>query len=103
MDKFISQEHAIREILEQPFTMSMCLSKEECHHMNQARRYVACLVATMEAEPDVVKVVRCKDCIHYEMGACLKIYDDGNVSKDAWQERKPEDFCSYGERREADE
>ena len=47
---------------------------------------------------DVVPVVRCKDCKHYEMGVCLKIYSDGNVSKDAWQRRKPVDFCSYGER-----
>lgn len=48
---------------------------------------------------DAVPVVRCKDCIHYEMGVCLKIYSDGAVSKYAWQERKPDDFCSYGERR----
>ena len=50
---------------------------------------------------DVREVVLCKDCVHYEMGVCLKIYDDGNVSKDAWQERKPTDFCSYGEDRNA--
>ena len=47
---------------------------------------------------DAVEVVRCKDCIHYEMGVCLKIYSDGAVSEYAWQERKPDDFCSYGER-----
>lgn len=47
---------------------------------------------------DVAPVVYCKDCKHYEMGVCLKIYSDGNVSKDAWQRRKPVDFCSYGER-----
>jgi len=51
---------------------------------------------------DVVEVVRCKDCVHYELGACLKIYDDGNVSKESWQSRKSNDFCSYGERREED-
>ena len=51
---------------------------------------------------DVVEVVRCKDCIHYyELEpVCLKIYSDGNVSADAWQERKPDDFCSYGERKD---
>lgn len=49
---------------------------------------------------DAVPVVRCKDCKHYELDACLKIYQDGNVSNDAWQERKPTDFCSYGERKE---
>lgn len=51
---------------------------------------------------DAVEVVRCKDCLHYEFGVCLKIYSDGNVSADAWQERKPDDFCSHGERRADD-
>ena len=49
---------------------------------------------------DAVPVVRCRECIHYEMGVCLKIYDDGAASRYAWQERKPDDFCSYGERKE---
>ena len=48
---------------------------------------------------DAVPVVRCEKCVHYEMGVCLKIYDDGAASRYAWQERKPDDFCSYGERR----
>ena len=48
---------------------------------------------------DVRPVVLCRDCLHYEMGVCLKIYDDGAANKDAWQERKPDDFCSYGEDR----
>lgn len=49
---------------------------------------------------DVTPVVRCKDCKHYDMGVCLKIYSDGNVHAAAWQKRKPEDFCSYGERKD---
>ena len=49
---------------------------------------------------DAVPVVRCRKCIHYEMGVCLKIYDDGAASSYAWQKRKPDDFCSYGERKE---
>ena len=52
---------------------------------------------------DVVPVVRCKDCKHYDMGVCLKIYSDGNAHPDAWQSRRPEDFCSYGERKEGAE
>ena len=48
---------------------------------------------------DAVPVVRCRECVHYEMGVCLKIYDDGAASRYAWQERKPDDFCSYGERK----
>ena len=49
---------------------------------------------------DAVPVVRCRECKHYEMGVCLKIYDDGAASRYAWQERKPDDFCSHGEQKE---
>lgn len=49
---------------------------------------------------DVAPVVRCKDCKHYDLGVCLKIYSDGNAHPEAWQSRKPEDFCSYGERKD---
>lgn len=49
---------------------------------------------------DVVPVVRCKSCKHYDMGVCLKIYSDGNAHPEAWQSRGPEDFCSYGERKD---
>lgn len=48
---------------------------------------------------DAVEVVRCRDCIHYFSGACLKIYSDGDASQDAWQERNEDDFCSYGEQK----
>lgn len=56
------------------------------------------LLTTPAAE--VAPVVRCKDCKHYDMGVCLKIYSDGNVHSAAWQKRKPDDFCSYGEQRD---
>lgn len=42
-------------------------------------------------------VVQCKDCVHYDLGVCLKIYSDGNAHPEAWQPRRLEDFCSYGE------
>lgn len=51
---------------------------------------------------DAVPVVRCKECVHYDMGVCLKIYSDGNTHPEAWQNRRTEDFCSYGERKEGD-
>lgn len=51
---------------------------------------------------DVVPVVRCKNCIHYDLGVCLKIYSDGNAQKDSWQSRNPNDFCSYGERKDGE-
>ena len=49
---------------------------------------------------DAVEVVRCKDCKHYDLGVCLKIYSNGNAHPEAWQPRRPEDFCSYGERKD---
>lgn len=49
---------------------------------------------------DVARVTRCKDCKHYDMGVCLKIYSDGNAHPEAWQNRRPDDFCSYGERKD---
>lgn len=54
---------------------------------------------TPEEVAELAKIVRCKDCVHYDMDVCLKIYSDGNISKDAWQERKPNDFCSFGEKK----
>ena len=49
---------------------------------------------------DAVIVTRCKNCTHYDLGACLKIYSDGNAQKDSLQSRNPDDFCSYGEKKE---
>ncbi len=49
---------------------------------------------------DAEVVVRCKVCKHYDMGVCLKIYSDGNAHPEAWQSRRPDDFCSYGERKD---
>ena len=62
---------------------------------------IPCVNRALDDSPtiDAVPVVRCRECIHYFSGACLKIYSDGNVSQDAWQERNEDDFCSYGKRK----
>ena len=39
---------------------------------------------------DAVPVVRCKDCKHEFGGSCILC---------GFQKRKPDDFCSYGERK----
>lgn len=39
---------------------------------------------------DAVEVVRCKDCKHEFGGSCILC---------GFQKRKPDDFCSYGERK----
>lgn len=40
---------------------------------------------------DVAEVVHCKDCKHEFGGSCIIC---------GFQKRKPEDFCSYGERKD---
>lgn len=67
-----------------------------CSFLKEYRQESKYIATTVDAVP----VVRCKDCKHYGMGACLKIYSDGNVHAAAWQKRKPDDFCSYGERKD---
>ncbi len=53
-------------------------------------------------ETDWLKPVRCKDCKFYE----LKCFPDGKNkmncenNKGIWTNTQPDDFCSYGERRE---
>ena len=68
-----------------------------CNQNGIARLHVSDIDTIPRA--DAVEVVRCRDCIHYFSGACLKIYSDGDVSQYAWQERNEDDFCSYGEQK----
>lgn len=70
-----------------------CGAKMDGGDNDEADRVIRAM-PTVDAEV----VVRCKGCKHYDMGVCLKIYSDSNVQSAAWQKRKPEDFCSYGER-----
>ncbi len=46
---------------------------------------------------DVVEVVRCKDCEYYEIGKNYTPYCNNVLNM--FEEMKPDDFCSYGERR----
>lgn len=57
-------------------------------------------LGAMAKEADMICVVRCKDCKHWERegtkGICNDLYGYGRY----W---KPDDYCSYGERGDADE
>lgn len=48
--------------------------------------------------PDVVRVVRCKDCEYYEIEKKHKAYCTHHLYG-LFDEYKPNDFCSYGARR----
>lgn len=72
---------------------------------NYAQGWNACLNSVLRHKTaDVVEVVRCKDCKHY----CLSDYRKPNEPKwcDLSNEQnefpKPNDFCSYGERKDGD-
>ena len=97
MDEYISREETIKRIKE-----CYCAG---CNGYNGVRCR-ACgtgdTIDVIEDAPaaDVAPVVRCKGCKHYDLGVCLKIYSDGNAHPEAWQSRKQEDFCSYGERKD---
>ena len=67
---------------------------------NADRDEIALPIVDAAPTVDAEAVVRCKGCKHYDMGVCLKIYSDGNMHTEAWQSRRPEDFCSYGERKD---
>ena len=94
MDEFIEREALITKFKKM----------ELGEHGLVERLFADGVYAVIAAFPaaDVAPVVRCKDCAHYDMGICLKIYSDGSTHPAAWQSRKPEDFCSYGERKDGE-
>lgn len=51
-------------------------------------------------ESPTINVVRCKDCKHYRAVFSLDKEDGMRCIREKYtKERKPNDFCSYGERR----
>lgn len=86
MAKYIDQSVAIARLTHLEVTKPTAT-------MTDAKRALADMFPA-----DVVAVVRCMKCRYYELGACQKIYSDGNMNKAAWQWREPDDFCSYGRR-----
>ena len=58
---------------------------------NADRDEVALPIVDAAPTVDAEVVVRCKDCKHDFGGSCIIC---------GFQSRKPEDFCSYGERKE---
>lgn len=88
------------EYIDRAVCLSILRAKANMTVLMDAAPYFEKAAQMLEKLPaaDVAPVVRCKDCKHYDMGVCLEIYSVGNIHSAAWQKRKPEDFCSYGER-----
>ena len=87
------------------------LRKANCAECNVVRKvqcsacWVDDVVSLLDDAPtvDAVEVVRCKDCKY-----CMMCYPEKQIDKEAtpgWyckdqkKYRRPDDFCSYGERR----
>lgn len=86
MDEYIKRETTVRAVMAAKW-------------VDGSDGAMAMEIIASQPAADVVQITRCKDCVHYDLGVCLKIYSDGNAHSEAWQPRKPEDFCSYGERK----
>lgn len=74
---------------------------DEPWYDNADRDEIALPIVAAAPTVDAVVVTRCKDCERYRMGVCMKAYTDGDMFSARWQERKPDDFCSYGKPKEA--
>ena len=82
---------------------------EDLVRSNSARyHHVDDVIAAIAGQPtvDAVEVVRCKDC-----KSCMFCYPEKQIDKEAtpaWYckllkgSRRPDDFCSFGERREGE-
>ena len=78
-----------------PFEVHLALLKIE--------EYFKCLVHDL-ATDDVEKIIRCKDCKHYtktyDGDYCCRLHTDKVGYCDFSVDMKPDDFCSYGEKKE---
>lgn len=89
MDEYITRKEAIDEANGSPFTMSMCLSEQECVGMQRAQAVIAKRLESISAA-DVVEIIRCKDCIYSD--------DYHHCNKVNWW-TTADDYCSKARRK----
>ena len=68
-----------------------CAKYERCiaNGINLKGSHLYCWEQLKLPTADVVPVIRCKDCKHWNNGDCYRI-----------ELTRPDDYCSYGERRD---
>lgn len=72
-----------------------------CEHAGKDREFVCAKgvsCKTVKPKPDIVAVVRCKDCKHLMFSDC---YGECGAARIGIV--SPDDFCSYGERKDVSE
>lgn len=69
--------------------------------LKKTTRYFDVKFDVLEAPAaDVAEVVRCKDCKHYKQNPWNKETELLCQCYSDWNATEPDDFCSYGERKE---
>ena len=67
---------------------------------NHANGSVDCNDIARFPRVDAEPVVRCKECKHYSNGICEQIeYIMDGYYHGTYEEKRPDDFCSYGEKK----
>ena len=94
MAEYIEREALMRRIKE-----IHCAECDSYHGLRCRACWVDDTLDYIDSEPaaDVAPVVRCKDCKHCDPE---NYHCDHPMSTGAPLSRKPDDFCSYGERKE---
>ena len=99
MDEYIRREDALKGQRTGTFANGICFEAKPCVLVDY--------IESIESA-DVVPVVRCKDCKHVycrtyhgrqePIYTCTHLRSRWNINNDL--EVNPDDFCSYGERKE---
>ncbi len=99
MDEYISRKAAIAYIREQSEECQKAFEEFGGESGIYADAYND-LAEDFQSIPaaDVAPVVRCRDCKHYDRDEC---YHPRHEKHQQSIPQSPDDFCSYGERREA--
>ena len=104
------QQKPIFAVTEKGKTMSVCKNcdyydscslpepnkKCKVNSMNDEEMFKEMKQRAVQKIPDLVEVVRCKDCIHYDIEVSI-------CRKPKWSKsKKPDGFCDEGERKETE-
>lgn len=91
--RLIDADNALKAFVAEYRKTKELIDSGESHLDNLAEGFTeaAHIVKYIATTVDAVPVVRCKDCKHEFGGSCIIC---------GFQKRKPEDFCSYGERKD---
>lgn len=91
MAEYIERDDALRELEKiNPVDYGAMCNYDAHHHVGECLRDCKEALEDIPAA-DVVPVVRCKECTHLYGAMCVVC---------GLLPRKPDDFCSYGERKD---